>query len=86
MNSPRVLSAKGYRFGISFTVEGSHGKTYTVDWNITKGWICDCPHHMFRNAYCKHILACRNYAVQVIGIELHDKLYCNDPTANKVMV
>ena len=84
MNSStiQVLSVEFYRFGLSFTVKGETG-VYTVDWNIYKGWICDCPHHLFRHAECKHISACQKY-VKEHGLLLHMKLWCDDPKSDMV--
>lgn len=79
-----ILKVKFYRFGLSFTVKGETGK-YTVDWNIYKGWICDCPDHIFRHSSCKHIVACQNYVVEH-GLLLHQKLWCDDPKADVVMI
>ncbi len=85
MKSPSpILSVTTYRFGLTFKVQGETGK-YTVDWNIYKGWICDCPDHIFRKHTCKHIQACIDYAAQQ-GLLLHGKLWANDPKADVVMV
>lgn len=75
-----ILAVNFYRFGLTFKVQGETGK-YTVDWNIYKGWICDCPHHLFRHAYCKHIEACKKYAVEH-GLVLHDKVWAEDPKSD----
>ena len=75
-----ILSVEVYRFGLSFTVQGETGK-YTVDWNIYKGWLCDCPDHLFRKHTCKHIRACRDY-VAIHGLVLHSKLWVDDPKAD----
>lgn len=78
-----ILSVSRYRFGLSFLVQGETGE-YTVDWNIYKGWICDCPHHLFRHAYCKHIAACKKYVLEH-GLLLHDKLWFDDPKSDIVV-
>ena len=65
---------------IILSVKGETGK-YTVDWNIYKGWICDCPDHFFRKSFCKHIQACRNYVIEH-GLLLHGKLWVDDPKAD----
>lgn len=75
-----ILSVEVYRFGLSFLVQGETGK-YTVDWNIYKGWLCDCPDHLFRKHTCKHIQACRDY-VASHGLLLHGKLWVDDPKAD----
>lgn len=77
-----ILKVKFYRFGLSFLVQGETS-VYTVDWNIIKGWICDCPHHLFRHAECKHIQACQKYAEEH-GLLLHHKLWCDDPKSDRV--
>ena len=82
MNPPLILSVTAYRFGLTFKVQGETGK-YTVDWNIYKGWICDCPDHLFRKHTCKHILACREYVARH-GLLLHIKLWCDDPKSDMV--
>ena len=83
MNSTlQVLSVEFYRFGLSFNVQGETG-VYTVDWNIYKGWICDCPDHIFRHSTCKHITACQKYTEEH-GLLLHMKLWCDDQKADMV--
>ena len=79
-----ILKVMAYRFGLSFTVKGETG-VYTVDWNIYKGWICDCPDHIFRHSSCKHISACQKYAEEH-GLLLHMKLWCDDPKSDEVYV
>lgn len=27
--------------------------------NVGGAWTCTCPHHQFRGAECKHIIACQ---------------------------
>ena len=82
MNSSNihVLSVEFYRFGLSFNVQGETS-VYTVDWNIYKGWICDCRDHLYRKRVCKHIRACHDYTIDK-GLFLHWKLWCDDPKAD----
>ena len=80
-----ILNINFYRFGLSFEVKGESGAIYTVDWNIYKGWVCDCPDHIFRHSTCKHIQACQDYVADK-GLLLHMKLWCDDPKSNMVMI
>ena len=80
MNSSiSILAVECYRFGLSFKIQGLTG-VYIVDWNIYKGWICDCPDHLFRKRVCKHIKLCQDYAADH-GLLLHMKLWVDDPKA-----
>ena len=87
MNAPNITILKiiTYRHGITFHVQGETGKNYIVDYNFHKGWICDCPHHLFRKVFCKHMEACKEY-VSSKGLELPVELYCHNPKADEVMV
>ncbi len=86
MNAPNItiLKISTYRYGISFNVRGETGKNYIVDYNH-KGWICDCPNHLFRKVFCKHMKACNEYIAHK-GLQLPVDLYCNNPKADEVMV
>lgn len=78
-----ILNVTFYRFGLSFEVKGESDTIYMVDWNIYKGWVCDCPDHIFRHTECKHIQACHDYAKEH-GLLLHVKLWCDDPKSDEV--
>lgn len=80
-----ILSVKHYRFGLVFTVQGETGK-YTVDWNIYKGWICDCPDHFYRHRFCKHMQACYDLVLEKFGVKLPTNLWCDNHKADMVFI
>lgn len=82
--SIHILKITGYRFGITFHVEGESGKEYIVDYNFQKGWICDCPDHIFRHGFCKHMQFCKEFLERNMGDEkLSCKLWCDNPKSER---
>jgi hypothetical protein len=70
MRAPRVLSLKtadAPRHGVNTygTVQSisNPSQNHTV---VKRGrkWVCTCPHHIFRGAICKHIIAARALAAR----------------------
>ena len=78
---PLILSVSTYRFGLTFMVQGETGE-YTVDWNIYKGWICDCPDHFYRHRFCKHMQACHDIIKEKFGVKLPTNLWCDNHKAD----
>lgn len=72
-----------YRHGIYFHVTGSTDREYIVDYNFKKGWICDCPDHLFRHGFCKHMQACQEYLAGK-GLRLSSKVWYDDPKSDRV--
>lgn len=81
-----ILKITTYRYGIVFHVKGSTGKNYIVDYNHYKGWLCDCPDHLFRKHTCKHITMVQEYLKTKLNVSLPGNLWCDDPKSNMVMI
>lgn len=79
-----ILKVVTYRYGLYFHVRGESGTEYIVDCNFNKGWICDCPDHIFRHGFCKHMQACKDYAGSE-GLRLPDKIWFDDPKSDIVV-
>ena len=84
MSPPRITSIRPYRFGVMFTVEGSTGKKYIVDYNFYKGWVCDCPDHIFRHRFCKHMQVCKDFLEKALGQEVPVIVWYDNPKADMV--
>ena len=82
-NSIIITKICTYRSGIYFHVLGESGTEYIVDYNFHKGWICDCPDHLFRHGFCKHMKACRDYAEHK-GLRLPSNVWWDDPKSDMV--
>lgn len=82
MSSPSILSIIPYRFGVMFKVEGSSGEEYIVDYNFRKGWVCDCPDHIFRHRFCKHMRACHDFMKNVWDLTFPVNVWCDNPKAD----
>ena len=80
-----ITKVSGYRHGITFDVVGSTGKKYIVDYNFEKGWICDCPDHLFRHRLCKHMQYCIDFVKNTFGEVLPGTLWCDDPKSDIVV-
>ena len=80
-----ITKVTGYRHGITFHVKGSTGKKYSVDYNFEKGWICDCPDHLFRHRFCKHMQYCIDFVKLNFGEVLPGTLWCDDPKSHIVV-
>lgn len=50
-----IKDTQGYIFSVSS--ESEENTEYTVAYNHDDGWFCNCPHHLFRKVYCKHMKA-----------------------------
>ena len=79
-----ILKIVTYRHGIYFHVRGESGKDYIVDCNFQKGWICDCPDHLYRHSFCKHMKVCKDFAERN-GLKLPDKVWWDDPKSDIVV-
>lgn len=79
-----ILAIEPYRFGLTFHVKGESGNEYIVDYNFYKGWICDCPDHLFRKHTCKHINAVQEYLKVKFNVSLPGKLFCDSHKADMV--
>lgn len=85
MTSPiQILKISTYRYGIVFHVIGSSGEKYIVDYNIHKGWLCDCPDHLFRHGFCKHMKMCMDYMNVKLGVELSSNVWFENPSSNRI--
>lgn len=82
-NNIIILKTVPYRNGIYFHVQGESGHEYIVDCNFQKGWICDCPDHIYRHGFCKHMRACSEYAERK-GLRLPVKVWWDDPKSDMV--
>lgn len=86
MNSSNILILKvnTYRRGIYFHVLGETGQEYIVDYNSHKGWICDCPDHLFRHGFCKHMQACHEFLADK-GLKLPCNVWYDNPKSDIVV-
>mgnify|MGYP000061041168 FL=1 len=56
LTSKKVINdEQGYIFSVSS--ESEETTEYTVAYDRVDGWFCNCPHYIFRKAYCKHMQA-----------------------------
>lgn len=84
MSSPSISKIMVYRYGLVFYVKGSTGQEYIVDYNIHKGWVCDCLDHIFRQRFCKHMKLCRDYVKEVFDVDMPSDVWCDNPKADMV--
>ena len=84
MSPPTINKIQVYRYGIVFHIEGSTGEKYIVDYNIYKGWICDCPDHIYRHRFCKHMQACHDFIQETFDLTLPTNVWYDNPKADMV--
>lgn len=79
-----ILKITTYRYGLVFYVKGESGNEYIVDYNEYKGWVCDCPNHLYRHRFCKHMQACYDLVLEKFGVKLPTNLWCDNHKADMV--